>query len=365
MGPLFIHMTEQGSPVVRVLNRYFHRRALAAFAIAGLGAMAASALALPLPWLVGPVLAVGLACIAGMPLRVVPGSRQVGQGVVGAALGLGFSPMVMAYVAGHLEIVLATAAGSVLIGMAYAFLLRRLGALDPTTAFLAAMPGSAAEMSNLAERWGARLDYVAAAQILRLVMVVLTVPAAMLAWGAAGTESIWAVQRSVTPDSLSLLLGAVFLGGVGLRLIRFPNAWMLGPLLAVASLSALSLHLAPVPAWLVNAGQMLIGIGLGVYFGAGFWREATRFLLLVGSLTGMTILLSAALAFALAYGGVFSSSTLVLATAPGGIAEMSLVAAGLHLAVPVVVVCHVSRLVALLVLAQPLYWVFERCCGNG
>lgn len=72
--------------------------------------------------------------------------------------------------------------------------------------------------------------------------------------------------------------------------------------------------------------------------------------------------LSAGLAWALAMGGAFPAATLVLATAPGGIAEMSLAAMGMGLAVPVVVICHVSRLVALMLVAQPLYRGFERWC---
>ena len=48
-------------------------------------------------------------------------------------------------------------------------------------------------------------------------------------------------------------------------------------------------------------------------------------------------------------------STMVLATSPGGIAEMSLTAKVLQLGVPVVTVFHVTRLVFMLVCYGPFY----------
>ncbi|MCY1377371.1 membrane protein AbrB duplication [compost metagenome] len=48
-------------------------------------------------------------------------------------------------------------------------------------------------------------------------------------------------------------------------------------------------------------------------------------------------------------------ATLVLGTAPGGIAEMAITAKVLQLGVPVVTAFQVCRLVAVLVLAEPVY----------
>ena len=50
-----------------------------------------------------------------------------------------------------------------------------------------------------------------------------------------------------------------------------------------------------------------------------------------------------------------SPPTLVLGTAPGGIAEMCLTAKALSLGVPLVTACHVTRVVALLLLTAPLF----------
>ena len=67
------------------------------------------------------------------------------------------------------------------------------------------------------------------------------------------------------------------------------------------------------------------------------------------------VLLCAAFAWLLACGTGLHPATLVLGTSPGGIAEMAITAKVLQLGVPVVTAFQVCRLVAVLVLVEPLY----------
>ena len=64
------------------------------------------------------------------------------------------------------------------IGVGYGggLVLARLAGIDRTTGIFACVPGGAAEMAVLGERFGARVDRVAAAQSLRILIVVLTIP---------------------------------------------------------------------------------------------------------------------------------------------------------------------------------------------
>jgi hypothetical protein len=52
--------------------------------------------------------------------------------------------------------------------------------------------------------------------------------------------------------------------------------------------------------------------------------------------------------------------TMVLATSPGGIAEMALTARVLHLGVPVVTAFHVARMVVVVLGIGPLYRAWMR-----
>ena len=71
---------------------------------------------------------------------------------------------------------------------------------------------------------------------------------------------------------------------------------------------------------------------------------------------------SAMFGAALAWASGLHPVTLMLATAPGGIAEMAITAKVLQLGVAVVTAFQVCPLVAVLLLAEPIYrrWVMPR-----
>ncbi|MEQ1660720.1 MAG: AbrB family transcriptional regulator, partial [Hylemonella sp.] len=73
------------------------------------------------------------------------------------------------------------------------------------------------------------------------------------------------------------------------------------------------------------------------------------------------LVLCAGLAITMAWLTGLHPATLVLATAPGGIAEMSITAKVLQLGAPVVTAFQVCRLIAVLLLIEQLYrWSLRR-----
>jgi membrane AbrB-like protein len=106
-----------------------------------------------------------------------------------------------------------------------------------------------------------------------------------------------------------------------------------------------------------NAGQCLLGCALGGRFEPDFLRGAHRFVGAVALTVVLSIALSAAFGAGLAWVADRNPATLVLGTAPGGIAEMCITAKVLQLGVPLVTAFHVTRLVVLL-LVTPI--VFAR-----
>ena len=113
--------------------------------------------------------------------------------------------------------------------------------------------------------------------------------------------------------------------------------------------------LSAIPTGLSNAAQLVIGISLGVRFTPDFLHTAPRWLASVALATVAMMALCAAFAWGLSWLTGLHPATMVLASAPGGIAEMSITAKVLQLGVPVVTAFQVCRLVAVLMLAEPLY----------
>jgi uncharacterized protein len=320
-----------------------------------LGGYAASLAHLPIPWMLGPLFAVAAMRIAGANVAVPPGTRQGGQWIIGTALGLYFTPHVVAEVARLWPWLLVVAVGSIVIGYVAGLVLARIARIDLTTAIFASVPGGAAEMATLGERFHARTDRIAAAQSLRVVIVVTLIPSVFAALDLHGADYYAPGIATVDYARLAVLLAATLAAGALAARIGVPNAFVLGALAIAIPLTALEVNLSAVPTPLANAGQWLIGCALGGRFDPGFLRGAHRFVGGVGTSVMVSIALSTAMGLALAQATDLYPATVVLGTAPGGVAEMCITAKVLLLGVPIVTAFHVTRLVVLLLATGPLF----------
>jgi len=139
--------------------------------------------------------------------------------------------------------------------------------------------------------------------------------------------------------------------------LKRANPWFMGALLGAMVLTLSGQSWSAIPLWLSNAAQLCIGVSLGVRFTPEFVRSGPRWLVSVGLGTLLMMGLCAAFAWGLAQATGLRMVTLVLGTSPGGIAEMAITAKVLQLGVPVVTAFQVCRLVAVLLLVEPLYRV--------
>lgn len=328
---------------------------IAALAACTVAAAGCAAVRMPLPWMIGPMLAMAICNAAGAGLRAPGRGREVGQVVIGTALGLYFTPAVAREVASLWHILVAAAALAIGIGALCGWLLSRLSGIDRSTAFFASIPGGATEMAVLAERFGARVDLVAFAQSLRILLVVVVIPFAMTFSGVHGADLHVAAAVRFDGFGLVQLLGLTLAGGAALRALRVPNPFMFGPLLVSSLLAMLDVTLTSIPAGLSNAGQLLLGCALGARFGR---RSLGGLPLLAGAVVASVaaaMLFSTAFAFAISLSTGVSFPTMVLAVAPGGIAEMCITAKVLQLGVPLVTAAHVVRVVVLVSATGPVY----------
>ena len=342
-----------------------------------LGALLAAELCVwlhtPIPWMLGPLLFTAAASMAGLPTRSSGRLRNIGQWIIGAALGLYFTPQVGALV---LNLWWAIALGIVwalALGWGFGLWLQRRHRVDlghmgvrrlRATSYFAGAIGGASEMTLLSERIGARTDLVAAAHSLRLVMVVLSVPFAMQwaqgHWALQVDPSLRSVSRTAEWPGLLWLAGITLLGALIMMRLRRANPWFMGALTATMLLSLSGGWWSAVPTPLSNAAQLFIGVSLGVRFQREFLHTAPRWLVSVAIGTASMLLASALFGWGMALLVGQHPATLILGTSPGGIAEMAITAKVLQLGVPVVTAFQVCRLVAVLILVAPLYDWLER-----
>jgi len=326
----------------------------------------------PIPWMIGPLLATSVASVLGAPTRSWPPLRNASQWVIGTALGLYFTPQVTALVASVWWAILLAIVWALGLGWSFGRWLHRRHAEriggDPrgrwATTYFAGAIGGASEMTLLAEREQGRSDLVAAAHTLRLVIVTLLVPFTFQYTGLHGIDPSLPGARTVDWSGLALLGAATGAGAWLMARGGRANPWFMGALLASMGITMAGVELSAMPTVASNAAQLLIGVSLGVRFQRDFLTAAPRWLLDVALGTVAMVILCAGFAFLLGWATGLHPATLVLGTSPGGIAEMAITAKVLQLGVPVVTAFQVCRLVAVLVLVEPLYrWVGPRDGG--
>ncbi len=331
-----------------------------AFALCAAGGALFAWMRTPLPWMIGPLLMMAVWNFSGARLRAPMGGRQVGQLIIGTALGLYFTPVVAREVAASWPILLGAALFAIALAWACGWFLSRVTDTDRTTAFFASVPGGAAEMAVLGERYGARVDRVVFAQSMRVLVVVVAVPFALTYSGVHGSDLYIPAPVPLDWARLGMLFAIAAAGGALATALRMPNPFMFGPLLAAIALTANELSLSSIPVTLTNLGQLLLGCALGSRFERKFLRGLGSYASAVLGSILLAMLLAAGFSVGLAWLSGLPIPSLVLATAPGGIAEMCVTAKVLQLGVPLVTAAHVTRVLILVNATAPLYRAARR-----
>jgi membrane AbrB-like protein len=314
----------------------------------------------PIPWMIGPLLAMAVVQFSGASLAAPPFGREAGQTMVGISLGLYFTAPVVHEVSTYGLWFVALGILAITAGGLSSLVIARLAKVDPATAWFSSMPGGAAEMAVIGERHGALPDRVALANAIRMLFVVTLVPAFITYAGFTGADDYKPITAPFDAAGFAALVALGFgVGFVGRR-CRIPNAYMLAPLLVTIGLTAAGISLSSVPTPVTNAAQLLLACSLGVQFQRSFLREAPRFVAALVPAGALMLVLCVLIALGLSWGsGAYLGATL-LAAAPGGIAEMSITAKVLKIGVPFVTAAHVCRYIVVILFSQFLFKLFRK-----
>ena len=312
----------------------------------------------PIPWMIGPMVAVATFNLMGVRLFSVPYGRQMGQVILGSAVSLYFTPTVVAELAANLPAIAAATVAVFLVGGLGALTLSRASGVDGKSTFFASIPGGAMAMAVLAERYGAQIVPVAVAHSLRVSIVVILIPLA-LTYGGFPLEA--AAYRPVVPldySVLALWLAFGFVLGEVSERLRLQNGYLLAPILLGATLTVSGTQLSAVPHWMTDFAQLMFGLVLGARYERAFFARYRLFIpfALLNSL--FIVIASVAAAAVLAWAFDLPIATMILATSPGGLAEMTITAQALQISVPLVVAFHLFRVVVVNMGTQYIYtWV--------
>lgn len=316
-----------------------------------------------MPFMLGAIVGAG-AMIAWLERRRGPQdlrpprwSREGFVAIIGTLIGASFSPDLLQIVPGFWPSVLGIAVfilGAQAVGYA---VMRRVGGYAPPDALYASMPGGLIEAAILGEKAGADPRLVSVQHFIRIALVVLTVP--VLFWLVTGEAVGSAAGQSLSRGAWTALdLGKIVLvAGAGLalgKLLRLPAAQMMGPMAVSAALHGAGWIDIAAPLWVMHMAQFVVGVGLGAQF-SGLTPGMLRRSLYVG-VAAVTAMFGVTLACAAALSPMVPASfpTMVLAFAPGGLTEMSLIALSLAASPVIVAVHHLIRIMMTVFIVQGL-----------
>jgi membrane AbrB-like protein len=316
---------------------------------------------LPLPWMLGAMAATTIAAISGVRVALMPSLRLVFVAILGVMLGSAFTPDIVQGLAKWvgsfawlgLYVVVATAG----VWLFY----RRMARYDAATAYFSAAPGGLNEMILAGGALGgdeARISMSHAARILVAIFVLSFGYRWFGDYTPAGASTTYA--DNIAWGEWLILIACGVVGYLVARLLRIPAYALVGPMVLSALVHALGITQSRPPVWLVAAAQVVVGAMVGTRFDGVSPR-------MVGKAVALAIVATAVLlVLAVVFGQAVEStlgipfSAALLAFAPGGLAEMSLIALSLEIDAAYVSSHHIVRIFMIVLAAPFLFRLLSR-----
>jgi membrane AbrB-like protein len=318
---------------------------------------------IPAALLLGPML-VGIGFgLGGFAGRVPRPLFIVAQGIVGCLIARALSPAILGTIAADWPPMLLALATTLAAAAVVALLMRRAGRLPPESVVLGTMPGASTGMIAMAEDLGADPRIVALMQYIRVISVVLATALVSHFWfglGGAFGAGAPALFAPFDPVGLAATLAvAIGAGALGVRL-GIPSGGVLIPMLVAAFLQGLGVLDLVLPEWLLGAAYGVIGW----YVGLRFTRALVMAMLaaipqMLASALGLIVLCMGS-AWLLARLAHTDALTAFLATAPGGIDSIAILAAGSRADLAFVFALQAARLVLVILLGPMMARLLAR-----
>jgi len=326
------------------------------------GSIVAVWLQLPIPWLLGSLFVCALALGIGLPLGHLPNTLERWMRV---AIGVSLGPSVATSVtnsAGDLPfaITAAVVVTTLTVVMGTRWFESRTS-LGRPSAFLTALPGGLSMLLAMAGDVGNRAQ-VLLAHTVRVVFVVVSISLLARVLGVPPEADPlmasldWSNETS--PITLTVLIVVSFF--IAERL-HIAGGHVIFPMILTAFLTGFT-DIALEPPMIVKTVAMLVfGIVLGCEVASGPRGSYARLSAASVIFTIVVMLFGAAIAWGLTQVIDQSFLVLFLALAPGGIAEVSLIALALGLDAGLVALVHSCRFLYI-ILAGPigLRWLLKR-----
>ena len=317
---------------------------------------------LPLPWMLGAMAATTIAAMSGVRVALMPTLRLVFISILGIMLGSAFTPEVVQSLGiwlGSFGWLVVYVVAATAIAFTY---YRRIARYEPVTAYFSAAPGGLSEMILAGGAMGGDERRISLAHGTRILIAIFALSFGYRWFGgyvppSAGAPSI---EPSIEVLDWLVLGGCGIVGFLGARALRIPAFALVGPMLLSAIVHVTGLTASHPPVWLVAVAQIVVGAMVGSRFDGVSPRTVAHALLLASGTTIVLLGIAALFGEAVERTLGIPFSAALLAFAPGGLAEMSLIALSLDVDAAYVSSHHIVRIFMIVLAAPALFRLLRR-----
>ncbi|WP_168118590.1 AbrB family transcriptional regulator [Paenibacillus sp. HB172176] len=337
-------------------------------ALAVVGGLLFEWIGIPIPWLLGPMILVLIGSKLTKSFQPCWPSelRNTGMIIVGYMIGLSFTANTFKEIGKQLPSMMLLTLLLLVCTYLIALLIAKLSGIAFPTILMGSIPGGLSQMIILAEELkGIDLTVVTFLQVSRLMMIIFFVPmlvfsplvgASMgteLSDSAAAATAIAADWSAMFPHIWLYAAACPLLALIGNR-IKFPTAFLLGPMVATIVIHLSGFAGPMLPPALVDVSQLLIGGYLGLMFKPEKLQNKLKIISLA-CLSGIILILcSLGLSLLLMHLRDTPLATSFLSLSPGAMDQMGIIAREVDADLSFVICYQLFRTLFIFLVVPPL-----------
>ncbi len=312
---------------------------------------------------IGPMLAAILFSFAGSNLRVHREVTVGSQAIIGCVVARSLDAPILLFVAAHWPTILAVVCITAISSCVVAWGLARFSPLDGPTASWGSMPGAAGVMVTLAAEYGGDPRQVALMQYFRVIIVISTASLVARFLTAEQVHAVAAAAQPAAANPLVAVIETLLVGGAGTlvgRLLRIPAGALLVTALIGVVLRLYGLVDLTLPPWLLMIAYGAVGWFVGLQFDRALLISTARSLPAIVGATFVLIAICSLAGWVLAHSLGTDDLTGYLATSPGAIDSITIIALGSSANTSIVMAVQTIRFFSIIVIAPYLVRLMRR-----
>ncbi|ASY63587.1 putative ammonia monooxygenase [Sinorhizobium sojae CCBAU 05684] len=313
------------------------------------------AIGIPAGLLMGPMAAGAIVGMNGGTIRLPRQFFFCVQFILAMMIAGSMRPDLFATLSGNWPLFLAVILSVISVSTLSGWTITRMRILPGTTAIWGSSAGAASTMLLMADAYGADVRLVAFMQYLRVVFVASAAALVAHFWvsGAeAGQPTAWFEPIAALPFLATLAVGVA--GGLLGKVLRVPAGAFLVPFAIGSALNVSGTLTIELPQWLLALSFALLGWNIGLGFTRSIVAHARRaFLPTVVSIL-VLMAFSGLLALLLIKAVGIDPLTAYLATSPGGLDSIAVIAASSDVDLPFVMALQTARLLIITLIGPVL-----------